>query len=86
MKGNEAWRTNKAPSRLDIERKCILGNVAFSVWLHGKKMDLSRLIQVYEAMVVSVMLYSSAQAGQQLRYSLISLMFVTVDILEQYSM
>ena len=40
-----------------------LGNVAFSkfksVWLQSKRIDLSRLIQVYEAMVVSVMLYNS---------------------------
>ena len=69
VKGNEPWRTTKLLrsqlcSRVDIERKCILGNVAFnkfkSVWLQGKRIDLSRLIQVYEAMVVSVMLYNSS--------------------------
>ena len=69
VKGNEPWRTTKLLgsqlcSRVDIERKCILGNIAFSkfksVWLQGKRIDLSRLIQVYEAMVVSVMLYNSS--------------------------
>jgi len=69
VKGNEAWRTTKLLgsqlcSRVDIERKCVLGNVAFSkfqtVWLHGRRIELSKLIQLYEAMVVSIMLYNSS--------------------------
>ena len=49
-------------SSYDIQQKCILGNLAFSnfndVWLQGKRISLPRLINVYEAMVVSVMMYN----------------------------
>ena len=49
-------------SQYDIRQKCVLGNVAFSnfkdVWLQGKKIGLSKLIKVYEAMVTSVMMYN----------------------------
>jgi hypothetical protein len=69
IKDNEPWRQTKLLgsymcSLVDIEKKCILGNIAFNkfkaVWLQGKRIELRRLIQVYEAMVVSVMLYNSS--------------------------
>ena len=46
----------------DIERRCISGNIAFNdyknVWLQGKQISTCKLIQVYEAMVVSVIMYN----------------------------
>ena len=67
IKDNEPWRSTKLLgsymcSTYDIGRRCILGNVAFNkfkdVWLQGKIISLRKLIQVYEAMVTSVMLYN----------------------------
>ena len=64
---DEPWRKSKLLgsymcSSYDIQQKCILGNLAFSnfndVWLQGKRISLPRLINVYEAMVVSVMMYN----------------------------
>ena len=49
-------------SRYDFQQKCILGNLAINnfndVRLQGKIISLPRLINVYEAMVVSVMMYN----------------------------
>ena len=49
-------------SSYDIERRCISGNIAFNdyknIWLNGKNICVTRLIQVYEAMVVSVIMYN----------------------------
>ena len=49
-------------SNYDIEQRCIFGNIAFNnyknVWLQGRKISLNRLNQVYEAMVVSVIMYN----------------------------
>ena len=64
---NEPWRSNKLLGSLlcstkDITRRCILGNAAFStfkkIWLQGAKISLERKLKVYEAQVVSVMLYN----------------------------
>ena len=63
----EPWRKSKLLgsfmcSAYDIERRCISGNIAFNnyknVWLQGKNISTARLIQVYEAMVVSVIMYN----------------------------
>ena len=49
-------------STYDIQQRCLLGNVAFNnyknVWLQGRSIALNQLIQVYEAMVVSVIMYN----------------------------
>ena len=46
----------------DIERRCISGHIAFNnyknIWLQGKTISTRRLVQVYEAMVVSVIMYN----------------------------
>ena len=51
-------------SSYDIHQRCILGNLAFqnyrNIWLQGVTISLSRLIQVYEAMVVSIIMYNCA--------------------------
>jgi len=67
VQGVEPWRKSKLLgsymcSSYDIQQKCILGNLAFSnynkLWLQGKRISLPTLIRVYEAMVVSVMMYN----------------------------
>ena len=66
-RGNEPWRKTKLLgsymcSSYDIEKRCISGHIAFNnyknVWLQGKRISIGRLVQVYEAMVVSVMMYN----------------------------
>ena len=66
--GNEPWRNSKLLGSLlcstkDIFHRIHLANIAFStftkVWLQGKRISLKRRIQVYEAQVVSVLLYGS---------------------------
>ena len=66
--GNESWRSSKLLGSLlcstkDIFHRIHLGNIAFSnfkkVWLQGKRISLQRRIQVYEAQVVSVLMYGS---------------------------
>ena len=67
IRDNEPWRKSKLLGSFmcslhDIERRCISGNIAFNnyknVWLRGKKISTSRLVKVYEAMVVSVIMYN----------------------------
>ena len=67
IRDNESWRKTKLLgsfmcSSYDIERRCISGNIAFNdyknVWLQGKQISTCKLIQVYEAMVVSVIMYN----------------------------
>ena len=81
VKDNEPWRISRLLgsymcSTFDITQKCILGNVAFNnykqVWLKGRIIHLRTLIEVYEAMVISVMLYncSSWAAPQNILYKL----------------
>ena len=75
VQNNEPWRKSKLLgsymcSEYDIRQKCILGNLAFKnyqeIWLQGKKISLTRLIKVYEAMVTSVMMYNcSSWAASQ---------------------
>ena len=66
--GDEPWRSNKLLGSLlcstkDIFQRIHLGNIAFAnfkkVWLQGKRISLRRRIQVYEAQVVSVLMYGS---------------------------
>ena len=66
--GNEPWRSSKLLGSLlcgtkDIFNRIHLANIAFSnfkkVWLQGRRISLKRRIQVYEAQVVSVLMYGS---------------------------
>ena len=66
---NEPWRQTKLLgshmcSSYDIEQRCIKGNIAFNsfktVWLQGRRISITRLIQIYEALVVSVIMYNSS--------------------------
>ena len=65
---NEPWRSTKSLgsflcSNRDIEERCNKGWQAFTkfekVWVHGKKISLDRKLKLYEALVVSVMLYNA---------------------------
>ena len=67
LKDREPWRSNVSlGSKLgcieDIERRCILANVAFNkyknVWEQGTRISLTVRLNLYEAQVVSVMLYN----------------------------
>ena len=69
LRGKEEWRNTKLLGSLlcstsDIQRRINLGNAAFSkykkVWLQRKKISLARKIQIYEAQVVSVLMYNSS--------------------------
>ena len=64
---NEAWRVSKSLGSLlcstrDIKHRIVLANSAFQtyskVWLQGSKIPLERKLLVYEAQVVSVLLYN----------------------------
>ena len=66
ISGNEQWRSTKQLGSLmcstrDILRRIQLGNVAFAnfskIWLQGRRISLKRKLQVYEAQVVSVLMY-----------------------------
>jgi hypothetical protein len=66
-RGDEDWRTNKTLGSLmcsvkDIKNRIFLGHVAFSkfdkVWLAGSKISVERKIRIYEAQVVSILLYN----------------------------
>ena len=68
MANNEPWRSSKTLGSLlctekDITRRRILADVAFKkfekVWLIGKKISLERKLRLYDAQVVSVLLYNS---------------------------
>ena len=64
---NEPWRSSKLLGSLlcsvkDVERRIILGYAAFStfnnIWQRSKNISLSRRLRVYEAQVISVLLYN----------------------------
>ena len=64
---NEEWRKSQLLgshmcSIYDINQRCIKGNIAFNsyknVWLQGRRINIRKLIQIYEAMVVSVIMYN----------------------------
>ena len=66
-RGDEPWRTHKTLGSLicsekDIRHRCILGNLAFrkfeNVWLKKTKISLIRKLKIYEAQVVSILLYN----------------------------
>ena len=68
LRGNEEWCSTKLLGSLmcsskDIVRRCILGNVAFNsfkkVWLNSR-ITLQKKLKVYEAQVVSVIMYNSS--------------------------
>ena len=68
LRGNEDWCTNKLLGSLldstkDINRRCVLGDLAFQtfkkVWLHQSKIPLKQKLHVYEALVVSVIMYNA---------------------------
>ena len=65
---NEPWRKCKSLGSLlctekDIQRRRILAESAFKkfekIWLSGKKISLERKLRLYDAQVVSVLLYNS---------------------------
>ena len=67
LSDNEHWRVCKSLGSLlcstaDIGRRINLANAAFStfskLWLRGKTIPLKRKLQVYDAQVVSVLLYN----------------------------
>jgi hypothetical protein len=69
LSGNEEWRASKLLGSLlcstkDIIHRINLGHVAFNnfkkVWLQRKTISLSRKLQIYEAQVVSVIMYNSS--------------------------
>ena len=64
---NEAWRTCKSLGSLlcssaDIKHRIILANAAFNtfskLWLQGRQIPLKKKLLVYDAQVVSVLLYN----------------------------
>lgn len=64
---SEPWRTSKSLGSLlcstsDIKHRIILANSAFQtyskIWLQGPKIPLKRKLLVYEAQVVSVLMYN----------------------------
>ena len=66
---NEAWRTCKSLGSLlcstaDIKHRIILANAAFNtfnkLWLQGRSIPLKRRLLVYDAQVISVLLYNSS--------------------------
>ena len=66
---DEEWRKSVVLGSLlcsskDVLRRCTLGNVAFNkyekLWLRGHQIPLKKRILLYEAQVVSVMLYNSS--------------------------
>ena len=65
---NEEWRSSKLLGSLlcsvkDINRRIILGNIAFNnfknVWMQGNKISLKKRLRIYDAQVVSILLYNS---------------------------
>lgn len=72
LANNEPWRSNKSLGSLlctekDVTRRIMLANVAFNkfgkIWLTGKKISLQRKLRLYDAQVVSVLLYNSNSWG-----------------------
>ena len=68
LRGNEEWCSTKLLGSLmcsvkDIERRCTLGNIAFQsfkkVWMNSK-ITLHKKLRVYEAQVVSIIMYNSS--------------------------
>ena len=67
LKDNEPWRSSKSLgsllcSRADIKHRINLANCAFQtyskIWLERSKIPLAKKLLVYEAQVVSVLLYN----------------------------
>ena len=65
--GNEPWRTSKSLGSLlcstkDIQNRILLCQAAFQsyskVWLQGRKIPLKRKLLLYDAQVVSVLVYN----------------------------
>lgn len=67
IKDREPWRNSvsfgsRLCSKEDIKRRCILGNAAFQsykkVWEQGTRISLETRLKIYEAQVVSVIMYN----------------------------
>ena len=67
LKDNEPWRSSKSLgsllcSQADIKHRIILANSAFQtfskIWLEKSKIPLTKKLLVYEAQVISVLLYN----------------------------
>ena len=67
LRGREPWRSSislgsKLCSNEDIKRRSILANLAFQnykkVWEQGKRIPLKTRLKIYEAQVVSVLMYN----------------------------
>ena len=67
VKNNEPWRKSvslgsRLCSKEDIKHRCILGNSAFQkykkVWEKGTRISLQTRLKIYEAQVISVMMYN----------------------------
>ena len=67
LKDREPWRTSvslgsKLCTKEDINRRCTLADVAFQsykkIWENGHRIDLTTRLKLYEALVVSVLLYN----------------------------
>ena len=65
-RGHEEWRNHKVLGSIlcsveDIKKKCILGNAAYAnfkkLWSR-KEISINRKLNIYEAQVVSIMLYN----------------------------
>ena len=68
LRGNEEWCTTKLLGSLmcsvkDVGNRCMLGNIAFQsfkkVWMNSR-ITLEKKIKVYEAQVVSIIMYNSS--------------------------
>ena len=81
VKDREPWRNcislgSKLGCKEDIERRCNLANIAFrkykAVWEQGPRISLDARLRIYEAQVVSVLMYncSSWAAPKQTLHSL----------------
>lgn len=81
LRGREPWRSSislgsKLCSSEDVNRRCVLANSAFQnynkVWEQGKRIPLKTRLKIYEAQVVSILMYNcnSWAASKQLLHNL----------------
>ena len=68
LRGNEPWCSTKLLGSLmcsvkDVANRCMLGNIAFQnfkkIWMNSK-ITVDRKLKVYEAQVVSIIMYNSS--------------------------
>ncbi|KAL5247665.1 hypothetical protein ACHWQZ_G019525 [Mnemiopsis leidyi] len=81
LRGREPWRSSislgsKLCSSEDVNRRCVLANSAFQnynkVWEQGNRIPLKTRLKIYEAQVVSILMYNcnSWAASKQLLHNL----------------